>query len=111
MSNACNHLIAKLRLFLGGGGVPLTLATAQPAPHVPKDRSSYASLSLQPQLNAWGFKLTWPFRNVRFAARLIAVSDVTPSPKGTPPKTPDTCGLAVPSALRYVDETSCYKIK
>ena len=62
MAGACNQLIAKLRLFLGGGGVPLTLATAQPTPH--------AHMAV-PECSLCG--------------QAIAVSDVTPSPKGAPP--------------------------
>lgn len=53
------------------------------------DRSTCVSLSLQPQLNAWGFKLTWPFRNVRFAARLSPCLTLPPRLRALRPlKTP-----------------------
>ena len=75
----------------GGGSFPLTLATTQPAPHEPKDRSSYASLSqtclvntkhlLLTEITAFG--LYCPLSGQAFA-----VSAVTPSPKGTPLKNP-----------------------
>ncbi len=89
MAGACNQLIAKLRLFLGGGGVPLTLATAQPAPHA---HMAVPECSLSGQA--------------------IAVSDVTPSPRWFRPLKPPgvVTGMCKRCFMNYSAQNSDSKL-
>ena len=76
------------------------------------DRSTCVSLSLQPQLNAWGFKLTWPFRNVRFAARLSPCLTLPPRLRALRPlkKTGVVTGMYKRCFMNYSAQNSDSKL-